>query len=69
MSMVYSHIFALDPTFIADNAGVSVSKQHLFSDACGTPGDVVDVHGEKYDKGTYIGMIKHNVNVVVEGLK
>ena len=54
---------------VADNAGVSVSKEHLFSDACGTPGDVVDVHGEKYDKGTYIGMIKHNVNVVVEGLK
>lgn len=54
---------------VADNAGVSVSKQHLFSDACGTPGDVVDVLGEKYDKGTYVGMIKHNVNVVVEGLK
>ncbi len=54
---------------VADNAGVAVSKQPLFSDACGNPGDLVETNGEKYDKGTYIGMIKHNVNVVVEGLK
>lgn len=54
---------------VADNAGVAVSETHLFSDACGEPGDVVEVNGESYDKGTYIGMIKHNVNTVVEGLK
>ena len=54
---------------VADNAGVAVSEEHLFSDACGTPGALVEVNGESYDKGTYIGMIKHNVNVVVEGLK
>jgi hypothetical protein len=25
--------------------------------------------GEKYDVGTYIGMLKHNVNTVVDALK
>ena len=54
---------------VAANAGVAVSETHLFSDACGKPGDVVEINGESYDKGTYIGMIKHNVNTVVEGLK
>lgn len=54
---------------VADNAGVTVSEIHLFSDACGTLGDIVEINGETYDKGTYIGMIKHNVNTAVEGLK
>lgn len=54
---------------VASEAGVAVSEAHLFSDACGHPGDVVEIHGESYDKGTYIGMIKHNVNTVVDGLK
>lgn len=54
---------------VADEAGVEVSKHELFSDAMGEPGDVVSLHGETYDKGSYIGMIKHNVNTVVDGLK
>lgn len=54
---------------VADEAGVGVSRHELFSDAMGTPGDVVDLHGESYDKGTYIGMMKHNVNTLVDGLK
>ncbi|MEO1857567.1 MAG: zinc ABC transporter substrate-binding protein [Rubritalea sp.] len=54
---------------VANEAGVAVSEVHLFSDACGTPGDIAEINGESYDKGTYIGMIKHNVNTVVEGLK
>lgn len=54
---------------VANEAGVAVSEIHLFSDACGQPGDVVELNGESYDKGTYIGMIKHNVNTVVNGLK
>lgn len=54
---------------VADNAGVAVSEVHLFSDACGSPGDIAEVNGDSYDKGTYIGMIKHNVNTAVEGLK
>ncbi len=54
---------------VAAEAGVKVSEHELFSDAMGEPGDLVDLHGEIYDKGSYIGMIKHNVNTVVDGLK
>jgi len=54
---------------VAEEAGVSVSEHELFSDAMGNPGDKVTLHGETYDKGTYIGMIKHNVNTIVDGLK
>jgi manganese/zinc/iron transport system substrate-binding protein len=54
---------------VADEAGVRVSEHELFSDAMGKPGDTVTLHGESYDKGTYIGMIKHNVNTLVDGLK
>ncbi|MGB2402901.1 MAG: metal ABC transporter solute-binding protein, Zn/Mn family [Akkermansiaceae bacterium] len=54
---------------VAAEAGVQVSESELFSDAMGKPGDVVELHGERYDKGTYIGMIKHNVNTVVDGLQ
>lgn len=54
---------------VAEEAGVRVSGHELFSDAMGEPGDTVTLHGETYDKGTYIGMIKHNVNTIVDGLK
>jgi manganese/zinc/iron transport system substrate-binding protein len=54
---------------VAAEAGVAVSDQPLFSDALGSPGDIVVVEGETYDKGTYVGMIKHNVNTIVKGLK
>lgn len=54
---------------VAEEAGVAVSEHKLFSDAMGEPGDTVTLHGETYDKGTYIGMIKHNVNTIVDGLK
>ena len=54
---------------VANEAGVAVSEHELFSDAMGEPGDTVTLHGETYDKGTFIGMIKHNVNTVVDGLK
>jgi len=54
---------------VAAEAGVKISKESLFSDALGKPGDVVTVNGESYDRGTYIGMVKHNVNTIVEGLK
>ncbi len=53
----------------AKEAGVKISEHELFSDAMGEDGDVVELHGESYDKGTYIGMIKHNVNSIVDGLK
>ena len=54
---------------VAAEAGVKVSEHELFSDAMGDPGEIVKLHGESYDKGSYIGMIKHNVNTVVDGLK
>jgi manganese/zinc/iron transport system substrate-binding protein len=54
---------------VAAEAGVKVSEEALFSDALGAPGDLETVDGETYDKGTYIGMLKHNVNAIVKGLK
>lgn len=54
---------------VASKAGVALSEEELFSDAMGEPGDVVELHGESYDRGTYIGMQKHNINTVVDGLK
>lgn len=53
---------------VAAEAGVKISREALFSDALGTPGDVVTVDGITYDKGTYTGMIRHNVNAIVKGL-
>ena len=35
----------------------------------GTPGTKVTMAGETYDEGTYVGMLKHNINVAVEALK
>lgn len=54
---------------IAQEAGVTVSEAKLFSDACGEAGKIETVGNESYDIGTYIGMIKHNVNTIVEALK
>lgn len=56
-------------TAVAAEAGVQVSAEELFSDALGKPGDVVTVDGESYDRGTYTGMIKHNINAIVKGLQ
>ena len=48
---------------IAADAGVRVGGE-LFSDAMGTPGEIEN----GYDLGTYNGMIRHNLNTVVEAL-
>jgi manganese/zinc/iron transport system substrate-binding protein len=53
---------------IAADADVSVGGE-LFSDAMGEPGDVRTVNGDSYDVSTYIGMLKHNVNAIVEALR
>jgi len=53
---------------ISKDAGVKIGGE-LFSDACGKPGQMESGGGETYDVGTYIGMIKHNVNTIVEALK
>jgi manganese/zinc/iron transport system substrate-binding protein len=49
---------------IRKDAGVKLGGE-LFSDAMGTPGQR---HGG-YDLGTYQGMIRQNVDRIVEGLK
>jgi manganese/zinc/iron transport system substrate-binding protein len=49
---------------IGQDAGVKVGGE-LFSDAMGTDGQMEN----GYDLGTYEGMIRHNVNVIVEALK
>lgn len=54
---------------VAAEAGVAISKDALFSDALGTPGDMETVDGQTYDTGTYTGMIRHNVNAIVKGLR
>lgn len=54
---------------IAQDAGVAVSEHELFADATGKRGEMETVNGETYDLGSYIGMMKHNINAIVEGLK
>jgi manganese/zinc/iron transport system substrate-binding protein len=49
---------------ISRDAGVKIGGE-LFSDAMGTPGQMEN----GYDVGTYEGMIKHNLNTIVEALK
>jgi manganese/zinc/iron transport system substrate-binding protein len=49
---------------ISQDAGVVIGGE-LFSDAMGTPGQME--HG--YDVGTYQGMIRHNLNTIVDALK
>lgn len=41
----------------------------LFSDSLGKKGDLKDVGDEKVDQGTYTGMVKSNVQTIVEALK
>ena len=49
---------------ISKDAGVKIGGE-LFSDAMGGPGQMEN----GYDLGTYEGMIKHNVNTIVNALK
>jgi len=53
---------------ISENSGTQVGGE-IFSDAMGTPGDLHTMHGDTYDVGTYAGMVKHNLNTIVEALK
>jgi manganese/zinc/iron transport system substrate-binding protein len=53
---------------ISRDSGARVGGE-LFSDALGTPGEIREGGGERYDVGTYVGMLKHNVNTIVEALK
>ncbi|MCF3651991.1 metal ABC transporter solute-binding protein, Zn/Mn family [Synoicihabitans lomoniglobus] len=49
---------------IATDAKVAIGGE-LFSDAMGTPGQVEN----GYDLGTFDGMVKHNLNTIVEALR
>ena len=53
---------------VSRDSGAKVGGE-LFSDALGNPGKMHTVAGETYDEGTVIGMLKHNLNTVVEALK
>lgn len=54
---------------IARETGVKVGGE-LFSDAMGELGQMEKGPGdERYDVGTWVGMMKHNVNVFVEAMK
>ncbi|NNE91869.1 MAG: zinc ABC transporter solute-binding protein [Verrucomicrobiales bacterium] len=53
---------------VAKDAGVKIGGE-LFSDSCGPAGETKTAHGETYDVGTYIGMMKHNINTIVDSLK
>lgn len=53
---------------ISKDSGVKIGGE-LFSDAMGTPGKIVTgPDGTSYDEGTWAGMIKHNVNTIVDAL-
>jgi manganese/zinc/iron transport system substrate-binding protein len=54
---------------VASEAGVAVSEKPLYSDALDAPGNMDTIDGETYDRGTYTGMLKHNVNAIVKGLQ
>lgn len=53
---------------ISSDSGARIGGE-LFSDACGPNGDIHEAHGEKYDVGTVVGMLKHNINTAVDALK
>ncbi len=53
---------------ISKDSGAKIGGE-LFSDALGTPGKIHTVAGETYDEGTVVGMLKQNINTIVEALK
>jgi manganese/zinc/iron transport system substrate-binding protein len=53
---------------VAAEAGARVSTQALYSDALGEPGDTFELEGRRFDRGTYIGMMVHNLNAIAEEL-
>jgi manganese/zinc/iron transport system substrate-binding protein len=53
---------------IAKDSGAKIGGE-LYSDALGTPGEKVEIDGQSYDCGTYIGMLKSNVHSIAGALK
>lgn len=54
---------------VAKDCGATVNNTPLYADACGPLGEIKEVNGDKYDVGTYTGMIKHNINTIIDALK
>ena len=53
---------------IKRDAGARIGGE-LFSDAMGQPGNLEGPAGAQYDVGTYEGMIRHNINTIVDAIK
>lgn len=53
---------------VANEAGVRLSNDALYSDALGTPGDTFEIDGTTHDRGTYLGMLHHNVHTIASNL-
>lgn len=53
---------------IAKDSGAKIGGE-LFSDALGTPGDLLTIGGTKHDLGTYIGMLTSNVHTITTALE
>tara|TARA_R110002096_G_scaffold100173_7_gene221997 strand:+ start:6170 stop:7093 length:924 start_codon:yes stop_codon:yes gene_type:complete len=53
---------------LAQDTGATIGGE-LFSDSLGPAGEEETFDGQTYDVGTYVGMLKHNVNTIVEALQ
>jgi manganese/zinc/iron transport system substrate-binding protein len=53
---------------VANEAGVRLASAALYSDALGQPGDIFEIDGSTHDRGTYLGMIRHNVHTIARNL-
>jgi manganese/zinc/iron transport system substrate-binding protein len=53
---------------VATEAGVKLAADSLYSDALGKPGDTFQIDGNSHDRGTYLGMIRHNVVTIARNL-
>ncbi len=53
---------------VAQEAGVRISDRTLYSDALGKPGDTFTLDGKTHDRGTYTGMMRHNIHTIATEL-
>ncbi len=53
---------------ISKDSGAKIGAE-LFSDALGTSGELIEVEGKSFDRGTYQGMLRSNVSAIVSALK
>jgi manganese/zinc/iron transport system substrate-binding protein len=54
---------------VAAEAGVRLSTDVLYSDALGKPGDAFTLDGDTHDRGTYLGMMRHNIHTIARNLR